>query len=69
VRTLHDWITVHLDRPARGGDIVRAQGLRVLVRKLRRQRVLEAQVSRDESATGQRATEREPAPLEAESRT
>jgi putative hemolysin len=69
VRTLHDWITAHMERPPRGGDIVRAQGLRVLVRKLRRQRVLEAQVSRDESATGPRAAEREPAPVEAESRT
>jgi putative hemolysin len=48
-RTLHDWITVHLERAPRGGDIVRAQGLRVLVRKLRRGRVLEAQVSRDEA--------------------
>jgi hypothetical protein len=32
---------------------VRASGLRVLVRKLRRQRVLEAQVSRDESTLQQ----------------
>jgi putative hemolysin len=49
-RTLHDWITAHLERPPRGGDVVKAQGLRVLVRKLRRQRVLEAQVSRDDAA-------------------
>ncbi|HEX7376516.1 MAG TPA: hemolysin family protein [Pirellulales bacterium] len=48
-RTLHDWITAHLERIPRGGDVVRAQGLRVLVRKLRRGRVLEAQVSSDES--------------------
>jgi putative hemolysin len=68
VRTLDDWIAAHLERPPRGGDIVRAQGLRVLVRKLRRQRVLEAQVSRDESATGARAAERGPAPLGVESR-
>lgn len=46
-RTLHDWIVAHLGRPARGGDVVKADGLRVLVRKLRRQRVLEAQVSRE----------------------
>ncbi|HVX15196.1 MAG TPA: hemolysin family protein [Pirellulales bacterium] len=71
-RTLHDWITAHLERPARGGDIVRAQGLRVLVRKLRRSRVLEAQVSRDEPAghsqPADRAGERSALPAEAESR-
>jgi hypothetical protein len=71
-RTLHDWITAHLERPARGGDIVRAQGLRVLVRKLRRSRVLEAQVSRDEAAghslPPERAAERSSLPAEAESR-
>lgn len=51
-RTLHDWIGAHLERPPHGGDVVRAQGLRVLVRKLRRQRVLEAQVSRDDTVPG-----------------
>lgn len=50
-RTLHDWISAHLERPPRGGDVVKAQGLRVLVRKLRRGRVLEAQISRDEPAS------------------
>jgi putative hemolysin len=49
-RTLHDWVRVQLDRPVRGGDIIRHSGLRVLVRKVRRQQVLEAQVSKDESA-------------------
>lgn len=68
-RTLHDWITAHLERPPRGGDIVKAQGLRVLVRKLRRQRVLEAQVSRDETPNNvQRRTEMAPPTVEAESR-
>ncbi|HET6883266.1 MAG TPA: hemolysin family protein [Pirellulales bacterium] len=60
-RTLHDWITAHLERAPRGGDVVKAQGLRVLVRKLRRGRVLEAQVSRDEAAklaAGEREAER-----------
>jgi putative hemolysin len=47
-RTLHDWVRSHLNRPVRGGDIVRDNGLRVLVRKVRRQHVLEAQVARDE---------------------
>jgi putative hemolysin len=49
-RTLHDWLVAQLNRPPRGGDVIRASGLRVLVRKLRRQRVLEAQVSLDSSA-------------------
>jgi putative hemolysin len=49
VRTLNDWIRERLGRPVRGGDIVKASGLRVLIRKVRRQKVLEAQVSRDES--------------------
>ena len=49
-RTLHDWVRAHLNRPVRGGDIVRDNGLRVLVRKVRRQHVLEAQVARDEAA-------------------
>lgn len=70
VRTLHDWISAHLERPPRGGDIIKAQGLRVLVRKLRRQRVLEAQVSRDDpAAAAQRSAERAPTRVEAESRT
>jgi putative hemolysin len=69
VRTLHDLITAYLGRAAHGGDVVKAQGLRLLVRKLRRQRVLEAQVSRDEAPNAQRSTERVPPPVEAESRT
>jgi putative hemolysin len=52
-RTLHDWVRVHLDRPVRGGDIIRNSGLRVLVRKVRRQQVLEAQVAKDESTPAQ----------------
>jgi putative hemolysin len=48
-RTVHDWVSLHFTRPVRGGDIVRDSGLRVLVRKVRRQKVLEAQVARDES--------------------
>ncbi|MEX0713084.1 MAG: transporter associated domain-containing protein, partial [Pirellulales bacterium] len=59
-RTLNDWIVQHLQRPPRGGDVVKASGLRVLVRKIRRQRVLEAQVSRDESP-GPPAIRHEPA--------
>ncbi len=48
-RTLQDWVRYELDRPVRGGDIVRSSGLRVLVRKVRRQKVLEAQVSKEEA--------------------
>ena len=49
-RTLSDWVRTQLGRAVHGGDIVRSTGLRVLVRKVRRQKVLEAQVSRDETA-------------------
>jgi putative hemolysin len=50
-RTLHDLVVYKLGHLPHGGDIVHFAGLRVLVRKLRRQRVLEAQVARDEPAT------------------
>jgi len=49
-RTLHDWLAFKLRRSPKGGDIVRSDGLRVLVRKVRRQKVLEAQVSRDDGS-------------------
>ena len=39
-------MTGHLGRGVRGGDRVERGGARVLVRKARRQQVLEAQVSR-----------------------
>jgi putative hemolysin len=45
VRTLSDWIVARLGRPVRGGDIVEWQGLRVLVRKIRQEKVLEAQLT------------------------
>lgn len=48
-RTLNDWIEHQLHRSPHGGDIVRSDGLRVLVRKVRRQNVLEAQVARDDT--------------------
>jgi putative hemolysin len=48
VRNLSDLVRFRLDRPPHGGDLVHDSGLRILVRKARRQRVLEAQVSRDE---------------------
>ncbi len=55
-RTLHDWVRLHLGRAVRGGDVVRAAGLRVLVRKVRRQKVLEAQISRDDVADAPRTS-------------
>jgi putative hemolysin len=45
VRTLSDWVAGHLGRPVRGGDLIQRNSLRVLVRKVRRQQVLEAQIS------------------------
>jgi putative hemolysin len=47
---LSAWVTGHLGRGARGGDRVERDGVRALVRKARRQKVLEAQVSRASGA-------------------
>ena len=44
-RTLGDWIVAHLGRPARGGDVVEDQDVRVAVRKIRQEKVQEAQVT------------------------
>ena len=49
-RNLSEWVRARLNRPAHGGDLVYDSGLRVLVRKVRRQQVLEAQVSRENGA-------------------
>lgn len=45
-RTLNQWMAGHLGRPVHGGDQLERTGLRVLVRKIRRQGVLEAQLTR-----------------------
>lgn len=45
-RTLSQWMAGHLGRSVHGGDVVERNGLRVLVRKLRRQEVLEAQITK-----------------------
>ncbi|MCI0685056.1 MAG: hemolysin family protein [Gemmataceae bacterium] len=42
--TLNDWFTGHLGRAVRGGDAITRSGVRVTVRKVRRQQLLEAQV-------------------------
>ncbi len=57
VRNLSDLVRFRLDRPVHGGDVIHDSGLRILVRKVRRQQVLEAQVSRDESRLRQLAPE------------
>ena len=49
VRNVSDWIIGHLPGPLRGGDIIERGGLRVVVRKIRRQKVLEAQVGRTDA--------------------
>lgn len=46
VRHLSDWVTGHLGRPVSGGEVLTRNGVRVVVRKVRRQKVLEAQVER-----------------------
>jgi putative hemolysin len=43
--TLSNWVSGHLGRPIRGGDELTRNKVRVIVRKIRRQKVLEAQVS------------------------
>ncbi len=47
-RTLNDWVSGHLGREVRGGDVVERGAVRVVVRKVRRKKVQEAQVSRFE---------------------
>jgi putative hemolysin len=47
--TLSSWVSGHLGRPIRGGDELTRGGVRVVVRKIRRQKVLEAQVGRVET--------------------
>jgi putative hemolysin len=45
IHNLSGWIIAHLGRIPTGGEVVEQDGLRALVRKVRRQRVLEAQLS------------------------
>ncbi len=65
VRNLSDLVRFRLDRPSHGGDIVHESGLRILVRKVRRQQVLEAQVSRDDSRPKPPEASPSEAPVEA----
>ncbi len=41
---LADWIASRLKHPVQGGDVIEDAGIRILVRKIRRQKVLEAQI-------------------------
>jgi putative hemolysin len=43
-RNLSGWVTGHLGRPVQGGEVVERAGMRLAVRKVRRQQVLEAQL-------------------------
>jgi putative hemolysin len=52
-RTLSGWVTGHLGRPVRGGEALQRGGLRLVVRKVRRQQVLEAQLDRVAAAAGE----------------
>lgn len=53
LRTLSDWVLGHLSGPLRGGAVIERSGLRAVVRKVRRQKVFEAQIGRtDADAAG-----------------
>jgi putative hemolysin len=47
-QTLSEWVERNLAREVRGGDVVEKDSMRVVVRKIRRKRVQEAQLSRSE---------------------
>jgi len=50
LRNVSDWVIGHLQQqPLHGGEVVERPGVRVMVRKVRRQKVLEAQVARNDS--------------------
>ncbi len=48
-RNLSAWVVGHLAAPVSGGETIERGGVRVVVRKVRRQRVFEAQVSQGEA--------------------
>jgi putative hemolysin len=53
VHTLNDWVAERLRRPAEGGETIATDHARILVRKVRRQLLLEAQLSRNDRNTVQ----------------
>jgi len=44
-RTLSDWITARIDGPIHGSEIIEIPSVRILVRKTRRHKVMEAYLS------------------------
>ena len=46
-RNLNEWVVGHLGRPVLGGEVIERGGIRIVVRKVRRHTVQEAQVSRE----------------------
>ena len=46
LRTLSDWVVGHQTHPLHGGEIMERAGARVVVRKVRRQKLFEAQIGR-----------------------
>jgi len=53
LRNVSDWVIGHLQQPLHGGEVVDRPGVRVMVRKVRRQKVLEAQVARSDSTAAE----------------
>jgi len=51
-RNLSDWVAGHLGRPATGGEVLERNGVRVVVRKVRRQQAMEVQVGRLDAGAG-----------------
>lgn len=47
IRNLNEWVVGHLGRPVFGGEVIERGGIRIVVRKVRRDAVQEAQVSRE----------------------
>ncbi len=52
VRTVSDWIIGCLPGPPRGGDVIERAHVRVVIRKVRRQKVFEAQIGRTDTGLG-----------------
>jgi len=66
VRKVSEWITGHLGQGAMGGEELERHGVRVLVRKVRLQQVLEAQITKlaEELAPPEAVEEEPPVPTE-----
>ena len=58
LRNVSDWVIGHLQQPLHGGEVVERPGVRVVVRKVRRQKVLEAQIAQNESTPARRLVTR-----------